>query len=227
MLLTCPACGAAASLEAWQNDADWRDLVAFVPTIPAQLQSRAISYLGLFRSGKRALKPAKALKILTGLRDLVMDGTVYWEHNEPRPAPLELWAQALDAVIERRPGALTNHNYLKHTAWEMAASLAVQAEREHYHAKTRNREEEQGRHPGEGEDGSAAFHGGEKPKRRGCFKCESFRPPKGCGGGSRAVSGNLMLGCDKWKEKAAAASAGDLMAGLVERLSADDADEHR
>ncbi len=214
MILTCPSCGAAASLEAWQNDADWRDLVAFIPTVPAQLQSRAISYLGLFRTGKRALKPAKAFKILQGLQELVAAGTVHWEHNETRPAPLELWAQALDAVIERRPGALTNHNYLKHTAWEMAAGLAVQAERKIHHRGAENAEK-------------AREEEHRPPRRRGCYRCESFRPPKGCGGGSRAVSGNLMLGCDKWTEKAAASSAGDLMAGLVERLSADDADEHR
>jgi hypothetical protein len=122
-------------LEAWANDREWRDLIALLPKIPAQLQARAISYLGLFRSGKRALKPAKAHKVLTGLLDLVNAGTVHWEHGETRPAPVELWAQALDAVIERRPAALTNHNYLKHTAWDMAAGLAASRETEREMAK--------------------------------------------------------------------------------------------
>ncbi len=128
MILTCPACGASASLEAWANDREWRELIALLPSIPAQIQAKAISYLGLWRTGNRALKPAKALKILAGLQDLVNKGTVHWEHGETRPAPVELWAQALDVVIERRPSALTNHNYLKHTAWDMAATLAARAE---------------------------------------------------------------------------------------------------
>jgi hypothetical protein len=116
-------------LEAWANDRDWRDLVALIPKVPAAIQARAISYVGLFRTGKRALKPAKAAKILSGLLDLVATGTVHWDGGETRPAPVELWAKALDAVLERRPQALTNHNYLKHTAWEMAAALAAEAER--------------------------------------------------------------------------------------------------
>jgi hypothetical protein len=128
MILTCPACGAGVSLEAWANDKDWREFVAFFPQVPMQIQARAIAYLGLWRTGKRALKPAKALKILAGLLDLVKCGTVHWEHGETRPAPVELWAQALDAVIERRPAALTNHNYLIHCAWDMAATLAARAE---------------------------------------------------------------------------------------------------
>lgn len=130
MILICPCCGASASLEAWANDKDWRELIAMIPKVPPVIQTRTIQYLGLFRSGKRALKPAKAAKILSGLLDLVGAGTVHWDGGETRPAPVELWAKALDAVLERRPQALTNHNYLKHTAWEMAAGLAAQAERD-------------------------------------------------------------------------------------------------
>jgi hypothetical protein len=146
MILTCPSCGAAASLEAWQNDADWRELIATLPAIPAQLQTRALSYLGLFRPAKRALRPARALKILVQLRDLIQIGTIHWDGCETRPAPLGLWEQALDAVIERRPKALTNHNYLRHTAWEMAASLAAQGERDrearlHYRVVDQENEE--------------------------------------------------------------------------------------
>jgi hypothetical protein len=206
MILVCPSCGAAASLEAWANDRDWRELIALIPAIPAQLQSRAISYMGLFRTGKRALRPAKALKILTELRDMIGEGTIHWDGGETRPAPVELWEQALDAVIERRPKALTNHNYLKHTAWEMAAGLAARKEMDH--AKTRSREDER-------ETVSEEI----KPRKRGCFVCESFRPPRGCEVRERPVSGNQMLGCAKWQEKAASGSVGELLSGLVAGLS--------
>lgn len=205
MLLVCPGCGGTYSLEAWANDRDWRELIALIPAIPAQLQARAISYLGLFRTGKSALKPAKALKILTGLRDLTAAGTIHWDGGETRPAPVGLWEQALDAVIERRPKGLTNHNYLRHTAWEMASGLA--AAREMDHAKTRRREEEQ-----------ETFREESKPRKRGCFVCESFRPPKGCEAKGRPVSGNQMLGCAAWTEKAAPSPVGELFGGLAEAL---------
>jgi len=212
MILTCPSCGASASLEAWANDREWRDLIALLPKIPAQLQGRAISYLGLFRSGssaakRRALKPAKAFKVLTGLLDLVNAGTVHWEQGETRPAPVDLWAEALDAVIERRPGALTNHNYLKHTAWDMAAGLVAEAE------AVRLKAEGSARNLKVSPQSSVLSPEG-APRRRGCFCCESFRPPKGCAAKSRPASGNQMLGCGQWKEKAAGA-IGNLMTEIV------------
>jgi hypothetical protein len=195
-----------ASLEAWENDCAWRELIVLIPAIPAQLQSRAISYMGLFRTGKSALKPAKALKILGGLREMIGAGTIHWDRGETRPAPVGLWEQALDAVIERRPKALTNHNYLKHTAWEMAAGLAAQAEKTVHHRDAESAEKmpKEDRQP---------------PKRRGCFTCESFQPPKGCKQKKRPVSGNMMLGCgDGWTEKAAASSVGELIGGLADVL---------
>ena len=210
MILTCSSCGAAASLEAWINDRDWRDLVALIPRVPAQLQGRALSYLGLWRTGKRALRPAKAHRILTELLDLVESGTVHWDRGETRPAPLELWAQALDAVIERRPQALTNHNYLKHTAWEMAATLAAQAERTVHHRVAEN-------------VGAPPAIGAPKRMQKTCYTCGSFRPPKGCSANMHPVSGNLILGCgDGWTEKVASVS--DLMAGLAAGLK-EQADE--
>jgi len=126
--LVCPSCGAVASLEAWLSDPDWREMIEFLPSIPGQIQRRAISYLALWRKNGKALNPAKALKILKGLNELVSEGTVHWEHGETRPAPLELWAEALDATIESRPSGLANHNYLRHVAWEKAAGLASRAE---------------------------------------------------------------------------------------------------
>jgi hypothetical protein len=215
MILTCPACGAGVSLEAWANDKDWREFVAFFPQVPMPIQARAIAYLGLWRTGKRALKPAKALKILAGLLDLVKAGTVHWEHGETRPAPIELWAKALDAVIERRPSELNSHNYLKHTAWDMAAGLAAESE------KTIHRRVAESAEDKERPDGEA-----DKPKRRGCFRCESFRPPKGCGAKSAAVSGNLMLGCGKWTEKAGTGEIGGLMQELTKNLQREEGDKN-
>ena len=216
MILVCPSCGAVASLEAWLSDPDWRELIEFFPAIPAALQRRAVSYLGLWRKGGRALRPAKALKVLRGLHEMVGNGTVHWEQGETRPAPVELWAEALDAVIERRPAALTNHNYLKHTAWDMAAGLAAEKERASHRRGAESTEGggSAGFHAGD----LSAFHGGDHsvPKRRGCFTCEHFRPPKSCSEGSHPPSGNQILGCPQWREKPA--PVGDLMGGLAGAL---------
>ncbi len=128
MRLICPCCGGTSSLEAWINDADWRDFINFFPNVPAALQTRSIQYLGLFRKNGKALKPAKALKILKNLCLIITPGTIQWDGCETRPASLQLWSNALEAVLDRRPKGLTNHNYLRRTAWEMAASLASKAE---------------------------------------------------------------------------------------------------
>lgn len=128
MRLVCPACGAVASAEAWANDATAREFQDVAMKMPGPVQHLVLPYLGLFRSGKGGLSWSRALRILRDLRDLVEPGSVHWEGAETRPAPAHLWAQALDAVLARRPKALTNHNYLRHTAWEMAGGLAADAE---------------------------------------------------------------------------------------------------
>ncbi|MCE5335238.1 MAG: hypothetical protein LLG06_11705 [Desulfobacteraceae bacterium] len=98
--------------------------------LPAAVQPLALQYIALFRPAKSGLSWQRALKILTGLLDLVLPGQVQWDGCESRPAPPQLWAQAMQATIDRRPEHLTNHNYLRRTAWEMAASLAAEAERQ-------------------------------------------------------------------------------------------------
>ncbi len=126
----CPGCGLVADLEAFLTDADWRAVVDFFPNIPAQLQRRSISFLGLFR-GKNALRPSTALKILRGLQELATSGSVKWEGCETRPAPVELWIEAIDAMIESGKRGFTDRqglNYLRHTAWVKAEGLARKTE---------------------------------------------------------------------------------------------------
>jgi hypothetical protein len=189
MRLICAACGAIASLEIWSNDSAAREVVDIISKLPSPVASRAPAYLALFRRGKRGLAWARALKILTELERLVSDGTVHWEGEEERPAPPDLWAMVMDKMFVRKwDPPLEDHNWLRKVVWSEARPLAVEAEKE-YHAKPRSREE----------DAGAMLAGA--PKRRGCFTCESFRPPKGCAASSRPVSGNQVMGCDKWKEK--------------------------
>lgn len=129
MRLVCPACGAAASAEAWGNDAATRRFMEALTRLPAPVQARALPYLGLFRRGEKGLAWPRAERLLASLLELVSPGRVRWEGGEDRPAPPDLWAKALDAVLDRRPQGLSNHNYLRHVAWEMASELAAREER--------------------------------------------------------------------------------------------------
>jgi hypothetical protein len=130
MRLICPCCGAVWSAEVGANDAACRQFMAELLRLPPAVQSLALPYLALFRPAKTGLSWPRALKILAGLLDLVGSGRVDWDGSESRPAPPQLWAQAMQATLDRRPAHLTNHNYLRRTAWEMAAGLAAEAERQ-------------------------------------------------------------------------------------------------
>lgn len=140
MRLVCPACGATASAEVWQQDVFARQVQPILMKLPRVLQPNVLGYLALFRKDGNPLSWRKALKLLTTLSDLVNAGRVSWEHSEQRPAPPELWVQAVDAVLDRSPRGLTNHNYLRHTAFDMAGGLAGRAEREAEAAKVRRME---------------------------------------------------------------------------------------
>lgn len=140
MRLTCPCCGAQVSAEAWQNDVTVRKFLAALEKLPGRVRDLALPYLALFRRaggrdasatacGSKGLAWTRALRLVMDLAALVEPGTVHWEGGEERPCSPQLWADALDAVLERRPRALDNHNYLRRVAWEMAERGASQAER--------------------------------------------------------------------------------------------------
>jgi hypothetical protein len=206
MKLVCPGCGGTYSLEGWENDAAVRQFSAVMSGLPHHVQHHAANYLGLFRIGTRGLSWKRALRILQELKDLVAAGSVHWEGGETRPAPPELWAEVMLEMCEKGKRELENHNYLRKVVWTKARGIAAQAEREQVHAKPRSREEDTVAQP------STAAH---KPTRRGCFTCESFRPPRGCEVKSSPTSGNQMLGCGQWKEKAAARAVGNLMGEIL------------
>jgi hypothetical protein len=137
--LVCPSCGAIASAEAWANDAAWRQCLQVALELPSAVQQRTLPYIGLFRPAPsprageggvrgKGLSSARALRLIKDLRDLVVRGSIQWAGGEERPAGSMLWAEALDAVLARRPTALENHNYLRRVAWEMAKGGAARVE---------------------------------------------------------------------------------------------------
>ena len=205
MRLICPACAAVASMEAWANEPIARQVIDIISKLPGLIASRTPAYLGLFRKGARGLSWPRALKIVTDLQALVSSGVVQWDRGEERPAPPQLWAEIMDKMIARTwTDPLDDNNYLQKVVWSEAKPLAAKAERAST-AADRQRIE-----PGEDE-----FF---KPtRRRTCFNCGTFRPPKGCSAGNRPISGDLTRGCGKaWTAKAS--SIGELASELTVNL---------
>lgn len=128
MRLICPSCGAVASAEAWMNDSIIRNFFEAALKLTPPVQVRALSYLGLFRQGGKALPWRRALTLVKSLRDLTEQETVHWQGGETRPATPDLWGRAMEATITGNPKGLRNHNYMRKCAYDLAEDLAAKAE---------------------------------------------------------------------------------------------------
>jgi hypothetical protein len=201
-----------------------RQFNALMGELPWQVREQAARYLGLFRVGERGLSWKRALRILQELKELTNLGTVHWEGGETRPAPAGLWAEVMCEMCEKGKRELDSHNYLRKVVWTRARPLAVKEEQEKrkiFTAENAESAEEKHRPREGGEPGPNET----RPKKRGCFVCASFRPPKGCDARSRPVSENQILGCGKWTEKKAAGSVGELMEGIAKQFTAENAEK--
>ncbi len=132
MKLTCPSCGAIASAEAWSNDARWRELLQVVASLPAPLPPMALHYLSLFRPGKSALSPSRALRLSRELRALVACGYVSEKGKVDRPCDPYLWARGIEEMIDRKDRLerpMPNHNYLRRVVYSLADQADAHQER--------------------------------------------------------------------------------------------------
>ena len=130
MRLTCPACGAVASLEIWSQDGKARETLATVAAMPGEVASHACAYLSLFRPKSKALTWTRALKIANELKSMVEHGWVRWDRSVDRPATPDMWAAAMARMIECPPRdlPLSNHNYLRRIVFSMADEADRHAE---------------------------------------------------------------------------------------------------
>jgi len=123
MKLTCPVCGAVASAEAWENDAQWREMMRVVLSLPAPVATVSLGYFSLFRPGKSALSVKKALRLAKEIAALVAPEYVRVQGKPARRCYPATWAQAMELMSERRGSLqlpLKNHNYLRQIAWGLA-----------------------------------------------------------------------------------------------------------
>lgn len=123
----CPECGFAAEMAAFVAQGEHNQALAAALEIPSTLGPRVVRYLGLFRPQRKALAGAKALRLLTELRDAIAEGRIQ-RSGVSRPAPVSVWATALDKILERPPAKLPlqSHGYLL----EVVAGVADQADAE-------------------------------------------------------------------------------------------------
>ncbi len=123
MRLTCPACGAVASLEAWANDEKIRWCLKLIAEMPGPVAINVPQYLGLFRdpASKRGLGWAKVKRLLAELKALLDQTEIAWKHKPPRPNSTRAWGLAMERLIQNPPERLplTSHGYLRAIAYEM------------------------------------------------------------------------------------------------------------
>ncbi|MDY7117158.1 hypothetical protein RAN53_12460 [Halomonas sp. SSL-5] len=126
----CPECGLSAELAAFVTQGEHNQALAAALEIPAILGPRVVRYLGLHRPPSRALAGAKAVRLLTELRDVIVSGRIE-RKGISRPAPLQAWIAALDKLLERPPSKLplSGHGYLFEIVASEADRLDAEAEK--------------------------------------------------------------------------------------------------
>lgn len=141
MKLTCPACGASASAEAWENDVNARRCLAAVACLPPVVGRHALTYVGLFRDpgSARGMAWKKATRIVGELAELVAVDWVQWDQRPARSASPSLWAEVLEEMIARPPRSLplSNHNYLRKVVYDRADKVDAVSEAEQNQAERR------------------------------------------------------------------------------------------
>ncbi|MDH4317917.1 MAG: hypothetical protein OEV64_05960 [Desulfobulbaceae bacterium] len=138
MKLRCPSCGATASADAYNNDAQARELLALAVTFPQPVAKVLLNYLALFRPEKTALSWSRALTIALELHALVSAGTIQVDKKVARPCNPHQWAAGIEEMLARRDGGLRlpmpNHNYLKKIVYEAADQADAKNEAAYHQA---------------------------------------------------------------------------------------------
>lgn len=124
----CPNCGFVSELLGFLVDVEAREAMEAALASAPPLGPLITRYLGLFRPRERALQLKRIDRLLRELGATIASGKVR-RHGRDWPAPLPLWREALDAVLDSRdtltlPLPLKDHHYL----YEVVARLANRTE---------------------------------------------------------------------------------------------------
>ncbi|MDL1966297.1 MAG: hypothetical protein LWW90_06465 [Candidatus Desulfofervidus auxilii] len=127
MKLTCPACGYYGALEGFLANEDYKKALAIICSLPGELPSLFIRYLGLFRKpgSDRALTGTRILKICTQIEKLINNKDLQWKNKRILENNPKYWAEAIKILLKkdeegnlRRP--INNNNLLRAIAYDIA-----------------------------------------------------------------------------------------------------------
>ena len=114
MKLSCPACGAIASLDVLLGHEGARDAVMVAMKLPAPIGKQLIQYVGLFRPASRQLSLDRVASILGELLPMIESARIE-RAGRIWAAPVDTWSIALDEILTKRDRLtlpLKSHGYL-------------------------------------------------------------------------------------------------------------------
>lgn len=114
MKTSCPACGAAFSLDALLGNEGAREAVMAALAIPAPLGKLLVQYLALFRPARRQLSFDRVSGLLGELLPPIEAARIE-RGGRTWSAPQDYWKQALEDMLAKRDKLtlpLKNHGYL-------------------------------------------------------------------------------------------------------------------
>lgn len=126
MKISCPACGAVASLDVLLGHEGARDAVMTAMSLPAPLGKLLVQYVALFRPASRQLSMDRLASILGELLPLV-DAARIERSGRIWAAPIGNWKLAIAEILAKRDKLtlpLKSHGYLL----EILAGIANKAE---------------------------------------------------------------------------------------------------
>lgn len=114
MRMTCPACGAMASLDVLIGHQGARDAVLAALKLPAPIGDLLIQYVSLFRPQQRQLSFDKLARLLNELLPMISAAKVE-RNGRMWAAPLESWRSAFEEMLAKRDKLtlpIKSHGYL-------------------------------------------------------------------------------------------------------------------
>ena len=114
MKTSCPACGAAFSLDALIGNEGAREAVMAALAIPAPLGKLLVQYLSLFRPAQRQLSFDRVANLLNELLPMIAEAKIE-RGSRCWSAPQEYWSMALTEMLAKRDALtlpLKSHGYL-------------------------------------------------------------------------------------------------------------------
>ena len=114
MKLSCPACGAVASLDVLLGHEGAREAVMAALALPAPLGKLLVQYLALFRPAQRQLSLDRVASLLAELQPMIAEAKIE-RGGRIWSAPIDYWQMALTEMVAKRDGLtlpLKSHGYL-------------------------------------------------------------------------------------------------------------------